>query len=46
MSIAVVDGRAMLLEISSHFCFVDEAIRFLLQTIDNGMPIRTVLPIV
>lgn len=46
MSIAVVERHAMLLEIPSHFCFMDEVIRFLLQTIVNGMPIKTVLPIV
>ncbi|WP_246668501.1 hypothetical protein [Bartonella refiksaydamii] len=46
MSISVVDEYATLLEVLSHFCFVDETIRFLLQTINNEMPIKTVLPIV
>uniref|UniRef100_UPI0039088989 hypothetical protein n=1 Tax=Bartonella heixiaziensis TaxID=1461000 RepID=UPI0039088989 len=30
---------------SSHFCFVDKRVKILLQTIDNGMSVKTFLSI-
>ncbi|AFR26006.1 hypothetical protein [Bartonella quintana] len=45
ISVAVIDENATRLEASSHFCFIDEMVKILLQTIDNEMPVRTILSI-
>ncbi|WP_455475910.1 ATP-binding protein [Bartonella sp. B17] len=45
MSVAVVDEHATVLEANPHCCVVDETIKILLQTIDNGTPVKTILPI-
>ncbi|AQX30219.1 PAS domain-containing sensor histidine kinase [Bartonella schoenbuchensis] len=45
ISAAIIDQHATVLEASSHFNFVDETIKILLQTIDDDLPVKTVLPI-
>lgn len=44
-SVAVIDENATVLEASSHFCFVGEMVKILLQTIDNEVPVKTILSI-
>ncbi|WP_019223394.1 PAS domain-containing sensor histidine kinase [Bartonella rattaustraliani] len=45
LSVAIIDEHGTVLESSSHFSFVDEPVRILLQTIDNESPVKTVLSI-
>ncbi|WP_102830559.1 PAS domain-containing sensor histidine kinase [Bartonella bovis] len=45
MFAAIIDQHAAVLEASSHFNFVDETVKILLQTIDDDIPVTTVLPI-
>lgn len=44
-SVAVIDENATVLEASSHFCFVGEMVKILLQTIDNEVSVKTILSI-
>ncbi|EJF75354.1 PAS domain-containing protein [Bartonella alsatica] len=45
MSVTVVDEHGKVLETSSHFSFIDETVKILLQTIDNETPVKTILTI-
>ncbi|ENN93244.1 PAS domain-containing sensor histidine kinase [Bartonella bovis] len=45
MFAAIIDQHAAVLEASSHFNFVDETVKILLQTIDDDIPVKTILPI-
>ncbi|WP_208435092.1 PAS domain-containing sensor histidine kinase [Bartonella phoceensis] len=44
-SAAIVDEYGAVLEASSHFSFVDETVKILLQTIDDEIPVKTTLSI-
>ncbi|GAA5100294.1 HAMP domain-containing sensor histidine kinase [Bartonella acomydis] len=45
MSVAIIDEHGTVLEASSHFSFIDETVRILLQTIENDIPTKTILSI-
>ncbi|MCZ2203307.1 sensor histidine kinase [Bartonella sp. A05] len=44
-SVAIIDEHAIVQEASSHFCFVDATLKILLQTINDEISVKTVLPI-
>ncbi|WP_019219838.1 PAS domain-containing sensor histidine kinase [Bartonella florencae] len=45
MSVAIIDEHGTVLESSSHFSFIDETVKILLQTIENDTPVKTILSI-
>ncbi|MET3589288.1 hypothetical protein ABID23_000365 [Bartonella silvatica] len=45
MSVAIIDEHGTVLEVSSHFSFVEEAVKTLLKTIDDETSIKTILSI-
>ncbi|WP_208440320.1 PAS domain-containing sensor histidine kinase [Bartonella raoultii] len=45
MSVAIVDAYGTVLEASSHFSFINETVKILLQTIDDERLVKTILSI-
>ncbi|EJF81457.1 hypothetical protein MCQ_00155 [Candidatus Bartonella washoeensis Sb944nv] len=44
-SVAMINENTTVLEAPSHFCSVDKMVKILLQTIDNGVIVKTILSI-
>ncbi|WP_273721435.1 MULTISPECIES: PAS domain-containing sensor histidine kinase [unclassified Bartonella] len=44
-SVAIIDEYGTVLEASSRFSFIDETVKILLQTVDDEMPVKTIVSI-
>lgn len=44
-SVAIIDEHGIVLEASSRFSFINETVKILLQTVDDEMPVKTIVSI-